>query len=262
VCTVTSPDGTSIDYSRYGAGPPVVFVAGATAYRAIDENATQAARRLATAGFMTIEYDRRGRGRSGNTRPWAADREVEDLAALIKEAGGAAALYAESSGAGIALAAAGAGTGVTALALQEPPFFSGHDLTSDLDALESLLAGGNNDEAMRYHLTSVIGLPADMVEGMSHGPRWAAMAAVAPTLIYDLTIVNQVNLDQDWRARWAAVSAPAIVCSGDQSFPGLREAADAVAAALPDASRRTLAGQGHKPAPDAIVPALRDFLKP
>jgi pimeloyl-ACP methyl ester carboxylesterase len=260
--TVTSPDGTSIDYSRYGAGPAVVFIGGATAYRAIDEGTTQTARGLADAGFMTIEYDRRGRGRSGDTQPWAVDREVEDVAALIKEAGGAAALYAESSGAGIALAAASAGAGVIALALQEPPFFSGHDLTSDLAALRSLLAEGKKDEALRYNLSSVIGLPPGMVEGMSHGPGWAAMVAVAPTLIYDLTIVNQINVDQDWSGRWSAISAPAIVCSGDQSFPGLREAADAVAAALPDASRRTLAGQGHKPAPEAIVPVLRDFLRP
>ena len=83
---------------------------------------------------------------------------------------------------------------MTALALQEPPFFSGHDLSSDLDTLRGLLADGNRDEAMRYNLTSVIGLPPGMVEGMSHGPDWAAMVAIAPTLIYDLTMVNQINV--------------------------------------------------------------------
>jgi len=96
-----------------------------------------------------IEYDRRGRGRSGDVQPWAADREAEDVAALIKEAGGAAALYSSSSGAGIALAAARAGAGVTALALYEPPLFGGHDLSAELDTLRSLLAAGRNDEAMR-----------------------------------------------------------------------------------------------------------------
>ncbi len=258
--TVTSADGTIIDYARYGAGPAVILIVGATSYRAIDANTTQTAKGLADAGFTAVVYDRRGRGASGDTLPWAVDREVEDVAALIKEAGGAAALYAESSGGGIALAAASAAAGVTALALQEPPFFSGHDLSSDLDTLRGLLADGNRDEAMRYNLTSVIGLPPGMVEGMSHGPDWAAMVAIAPTLIYDLTMVNQINIDPAWRERWATISAPAIVCSGDQSFPGLREAADAVAAALPDASRRTLAGQSHRPAPEAIVPVLREFL--
>jgi pimeloyl-ACP methyl ester carboxylesterase len=262
VSTVTSPDGTVIDYSRLGAGPAVIFISGASSYRAIDEDTSRAAGLLAGAGFTTIEYDRRGRGRSGDTQPWAVDREVEDVAALIQEAGGTAALYASSSGAAIALAAAGADAGVTAVALQEPPFFAGHDLSGELDTLRALLADGKNDEAMRYNLTSVIGLPAGAVEGMSRGPGWAPMTAIAPTLIYDLTASNEVNVDPDWRERWAKVAVPVLVCSGDQSFPGMREAADTVAAALPNATRRSLAGQGHRPAPEAIVPVLAEFLAP
>ena len=126
-------------------------------------------------------------------------------------------------------------------------------------ALRSLLADGNNDEAMRYNLTSVIGLPAAAVDGMARAPWWAAMVAAAPTLVYDHAATNAINLDPDWRARWATVTVPTIVCSGDQTFPGLSEAADAVAAALPNASRRTLSG--HRPAPEAIVPLLVEFLR-
>ena len=88
------------------------------------------------------------------------------------------------------------------------------------------------------------------------------MVAAAPTLVYDHAATHEINVDPDWRRRWAAVTAPAIVCSGGQSFPGMIEAADAVAAALPTASRRTLPGQGHRPAPDAIVPVLVEFLRP
>jgi pimeloyl-ACP methyl ester carboxylesterase len=259
--TVTSPDGTVIDYDRYGDGPAVIFIGGAAAYRAIDEATTQTAKRLAAEGFTTVDYDRRGRGRSGDTQPWALDHEVEDLAALIEAGGGAAALCTNSSGADIALAAASAGAGVTALALYEPPFFAGADFTAHLAALRALLADGNNDEAMRYNLTSVIGLPAEVVEGMAQAPWWAAMVAAAPTLIYDHAATHEINLDPDWRARWAKVTVPTIVCSGDQSFPGLAEAADAVAAALPNASRRILPGQGHRPAPEAIVPVLVEFLR-
>src|SRR6266536_2400137 len=236
--TVTSPDGTVIDYDRYGDGPTVIFIGGAAAYRAIDEATTQTARRLAAEGFTTVDYDRRGRGRSGDTQPWALDREVEDDAAL---------------------AAASAGVGVTALVLYEPPFFAGVDFTAHLAALRSLLADGNNDEAMRYNLTSVIGLPAGVVDELARAPWWAAMVAAAPTLVYDHAATNEINLDPDWRGRWATVSVPAIVCSGEQSFPGLPEAADAVAAALPNASRRTLPGQGHRPAPEAMVPVLVEF---
>jgi pimeloyl-ACP methyl ester carboxylesterase len=114
---------------------------------------------------------------------------------------------------------------------------------------------------MRYNLISVIGLPADMVNGMAQGPEWGAMVTAAPTLIYDYTATHQINMDPDWRGRWAGITVPAIVYSGDQSFPGMPEAADAVAAALPNASRRTLPGQGHRPAPEAIAPVLDEFLR-
>ena len=259
--TVASADGTVIDYDRYGDGPAVIFIGGAATYRAIDESTTQTARRLATEGFTSVDYDRRGRGRSGDTQPWALAREVEDVAALITAVGGAAALCTNSSGADIALAAAGAGVGVTALVLYEPPFFAGLGFTEHLAVLGSLLAAGKTDQAMRYNLTSVIGLPAEVVDGMARAPWWAAMVAAAPTLVYDHAATNEINLDPDWRGRWATVTVPTIVCSGDQSFPGLPEAADAVAAALPNASRRILPGQGHRPAPEAIVPVLVAFLR-
>jgi pimeloyl-ACP methyl ester carboxylesterase len=259
--TVTSADGTVVDYDRYGDGPAVIFIGGAATYRAIDEATTQTAGRLAAEGFTTVDYDRRGRGRSGDSQPWALAREVEDLAALIAAVGGAAALCTNSSGADIALAAASAGVGVTTLALYEPPFFAGRSFTEHLAALRSLLARGRNEEAMRYNLTSVIGLPAEVVEGMAQAPWWAEMVAAAPTLVYDHAATNEINLDPDWRGRWAKVTVPTIVCSGDQSFPGLAEAADAVAAALPNASRRVLPGQGHRPAPEAMVPVLVEFLR-
>jgi pimeloyl-ACP methyl ester carboxylesterase len=100
-----------------------------------------------------------------------------------------------------------------------------------------------------------------VVEGMAQAPWWAAMVAAAPTLVYDHAATHQINLDPDWHARWAKVAVPTIVCSGDQTFPGLPEVADAVAAALPNASRRILPGQGHRPAPEAIVPVLVEFLR-
>jgi pimeloyl-ACP methyl ester carboxylesterase len=133
--TVTSADGTVIDYDRYGDGPAVIFIGGAATYRAIDEATTQTAKRLAVEGFTGVDYDRRGRGRSGDTQPWVLAREVEDVAALITAVGGAAALCTNSSGADIALAAASAGVGVTALALYEPPFFAGRSFTEHLAVL-------------------------------------------------------------------------------------------------------------------------------
>jgi pimeloyl-ACP methyl ester carboxylesterase len=104
-------------------------------------------------------------------------------------------------------------------------------------------------------------LPAEAVDEMARAPWWAAMVAAAPTLVYDHAATHEINLDPDWRARWATVTVPTIVCSGDQTFPGLPEAADAVAAALPNASRRTLPGQSHRPEPEAMVPVLVEFLR-
>jgi pimeloyl-ACP methyl ester carboxylesterase len=259
--TVTSADGTVIDFDRYGVGPAVVFIGGAAIYRTIDAGTIQAARLIAAQGFTAVDYDRRGRGGSGDTPPWSLDREVEDVAALIKAVGGAAALCTNSSGADIALAAADAGVGVTALVLYEPPFFAGTSLAVHLTTLRCLLADGKNDEAMRYNLTSVIGLPARAVEEMARAPWWTAMVAAAPTLVYDHAATHEINVDPDWRRRWAGVTVPALVCSGDRSFPGMIEAADAVAAALPNATRCTLPGQGHRPAPDAIAPVLAAFLR-
>ncbi|MBB4698848.1 pimeloyl-ACP methyl ester carboxylesterase [Sphaerisporangium siamense] len=259
--TVTSRDGTVIDFDLYGDGPAVIFIGGATQYRAIDLGTRRTARLLADEGFAAVDYDRRGRGHSGDTSPWALEREVEDVAALIKAAGGTATLYSSSSGATVALAAAEAGVGVTALALYEPPFLAGVDHSEHLTTLRSLLAEGKNDEAMRYNMTAVIGVPSEVVDGMAGSPGWADMVAVAPTLVYDLTATHDVNTDPDWAARWSSITVPAIVCSGDQTFPGLPEAADAVAAALPTATRQILPGQGHGPTPEAIAPVLLRFLR-
>jgi pimeloyl-ACP methyl ester carboxylesterase len=262
--TVTSADGTIIDFDSYGAGPAVIFINGASTYREIDELTAATARLLATEGFTSVDYDRRGRGRSGDTPPWSLDREVEDVAALIAadegSAGGSAALCSNSSGADVALAAAVADVGVSALVLYEPPFFAGMDLTEHLGTLRALLADGNHDEAMRYNLTSVMGLPAAVVDEMATAPSWAARIAASPTLVYDHAATHEITTDPDWHSRWAAVTVPTLVCSGDQSFAGMAGAADAVAAALPNAQRRKLPGQGHRPAPDALAAVLAEFL--
>ena len=259
--TVKSADGTTIDYDAYGSGPAVILIGGATQYRAIDARTTGIAKQLAEEGFTAVDYDRRGRGRSGDTAPWSLEREVEDLAALIEAAGAPAALYSSSSGAGVALAAVSSGLPVSALALYEPPYFAGSDGREKIATLQRMLDEGQHDEAARYNLTGIIGLPVEAVNQMADAPWWPGMVAVAPTLVYDHRASHDIETDPDWPARWARVTVPTVVYSGDQTFPWLPEAADAVAAALPNAHRRVLAGQGHGPAPEAIVPELVSFLR-
>ena len=258
--TVTSPDGTVIDYDRVGDGPTVIFIGGASQFRAIDENATRAARLLADEGYTAVTYDRRGRGRSTDTQPWAVEREAEDVAALISAVGGPATLYTSSSGAAVALAAVAIGADIRALALYEPPFLR-VDQTEHLARLHTLIGEGRNAEAMRYNMGTIIGVPADVVDGMANAPWWPIMITGAPTLPYDIGAVHDIGRDPDWRGRWSNVTMPTIVYSGDQTFPGLPEAADAVADALPKATRRILPGQSHGPTPDAIVPVLVEFLR-
>ena len=168
--TVTSADGTTIDYARYGAGPAVIFIGGATQYRAIDPVTTKTTQELAAEGFTTIDYDRRGRCGSTDTAPYALAREVEDIAALIEAVGGTATLYTSSSGAAIALAAVTAGLGVDRLALYEPPFFAGLDNTAHVEHLRALVAEGRRDDVMRYNMTKVLGVPDEVVEGMAQSP--------------------------------------------------------------------------------------------
>lgn len=259
--TVTSADGTVIDYDRYGTGPAVIFIGGATQHRAVDENTTAAARLLADEGYTAVDYDRRGRDRSGDTAPWHLDREVEDLAALIDAVGGPVTLYTSSSGATVALAAVSAGLDIATLALYEPPFFAGRGIEDDLATIRALLAEGDLDGAMRHNLSKVIGIPADVVAGMSQSPVWPRFVAVARTLPYDLGAAHDICVDPDWKARWSGVRIPVVVLSGDQTFPGLTKCADDVAAALPNATRQILAGQSHGPTPEAMTTALRPILR-
>ena len=116
--TVTSDDGTSIAFERFGEGPPVILVGGASTDRAM----TRPLARELAGSFTVINYDRRGRGDSGDTQPYAVEREVEDIGVLITEVGEPASLYGHSSGAVLALHAAARGLPVTGLAMYEPPF--------------------------------------------------------------------------------------------------------------------------------------------
>jgi pimeloyl-ACP methyl ester carboxylesterase len=204
-----------------------------------------------------VVYDRRGRGASGDTQPWAIDREVEDIAALVAIAGGSAVLFASSSGAAIALAAVAADIGVTGLILYEPPFFAGAGKADQIATVRDLVGRGRNADAMRYNLAEVVGMPVQVVDGIERSPAWPAMCAVAPTLVYDLSAVDAVNTDPDWPARWSRIGVPVDVYSGANSFPALAGAADAVAAAIPGARRRTLAGESHNPSAEAIVEVVR-----
>jgi pimeloyl-ACP methyl ester carboxylesterase len=255
--TVASADGTTIAYDRHGDGPPLVTAAGAFCARLTTD---PLARALAER-FTVLNYDRRGRGDSGDTAPYAVEREIDDLAALIGAAGGSAAVFGHSSGATLALKAAASGLPITHLVLYEPPFNpdgSFPRLPAGLAGeLAGLVADGRRGEAVELYQTRAVGMPEEVVAQLRQAPFRPGLEAIAHTLAYDAAIVGDRSLPT---GLIASVTVPALVISGDQSPPFLRASAQAVADALPNGRLSTLAGQGHDISPAATAPVMTEFL--
>jgi pimeloyl-ACP methyl ester carboxylesterase len=259
---VVSSDGTTIAFDRSGSGPAIILVGGAIQYRSIDPRTAELAALLAEH-FTVFNYDRRGRGASGDTAPYAVEREVEDLQALIAEAGGSAHVFAMSSGGAIALEAAHR-IPITKLVLYEPPFVvddSRPPVPADyLARLTELIAAGRRGDAVELFMTEPVGLPAEFVGPMRAMPMWAGFEAVAHTLAYDATAMGDTQSGS--RAsiqRWAAVTVPTLVLDGGDSPEYQGNAVQALADTLPQAQRRTLEGQTHEVAPAVLAPALEAF---
>lgn len=254
---VTSRDGTSIDVDRIGQGPPVVLVTGGS----VDRSSNAGLAKELSGSFSVFNYDRRGRGDSTDTPPYAIEREIEDIDAVITEAGGSAHLYGSSSGAALALEAAASGLPIMKLAMWEPPYILDEDKRPPTDQVaqyETMVAEGRRGDAVEYFMTKVIGMPAEMVAGMRAQPWWPAQEALAHTLAYDARIMGDYSLPTDSAA---SVKAPAIVIAGGADFPWMRETAEALAKALPDGQARSLDGQGHDVAPTVLGPVLVEFFK-
>lgn len=255
---VTSRDGTRIAFERSGQGEPIIVVSGILCDR---ERARPLAHWLSSQ-LSVINYDRRGRGESSDTQPYAVQREVEDLWALIDEAGGSAAVYGHSSGAGLALHAAAAGLPITKLVLHEPPYSL--DDEESRRAARELAEGVGLAVAERRFADAIAlfmadsGLPAEMVEEMSHDPK---MQELARTMHYDLEVMG------DFTAGGAipeglvrAVSVPALVIAGGASPEFFRDVAQRVAELLADGAHTVLEGQDHGAPAEAVGPVVAEFV--
>ena len=258
--TVRSADGTAIAFDRSGAGPALIVVGGALSERSA---AADIASRLAPS-FTVFAFDRRGRGDSGDNEPYAVEREIEDIAALIEQAGGSAFVFGHSSGAVLSLRAAAAGLAIPRLALYEPPFIVDHSrpLQPDdyVEHLDGLLAAGRREDAVEYFMTASVGMPPQVVDGMRKDPSWSGLVARAHTIPYDGRVMADTMSGSPAPLRqWASVSTPTLIVDGGASHPFMHASADAIAAVLPDAERQTLAGQAHGAAPDVLAPVLIEF---
>ncbi|MEZ0092253.1 alpha/beta fold hydrolase [Streptacidiphilus sp. EB129] len=261
---VRSKDGTVIAYQRSGSGPVVIVVSAALA----DRTGTRRFTRELAPNFTVVDYDRRGRGASGDTRPYAIEREVEDIEALIDENGGRAHLFGSSSGAVLALEAANRLVGkVEKLALFEPPFIvddSRPPLPPDLPArVDALVAADRRSAVVKLFFSKAVGIPRIFVALMVLMPGWSTMKAAAHTLPYDLTVLDGTQNGRPLSStRWANVRAPALVLTGERSGAFFHSGADALAGVLPEASHQILRGQSHAAVvmrPQSIAPLLVAF---
>ena len=261
--TVQSKDGTTIAFSRTGSGPALIIVDGALCHRAFGPSAP-IAKELAPY-FTVITYDRRGRGESASTPPYAVEREVEDIGALIHAAGGSASVVGISSGAALALEAAKRGLSITKVALFEAPFIVDGTRTpiSDdfLPQLRQLIAEGQRGEAVKQFMR-LVQVPAIGIFMMQLMPAWKKLKAAAPTLVHDITIVEPYQHGRPLPAdRWSAVAQPTLVIDGGKSPAWMRNAQRALAGVIPGAKTRTLEGQTHMVNAKVLAPAVVEFFQ-
>ena len=214
--------------------------------------------------FTVYNYDRRGRGESGDSRPYAAQREIEDIDALIQEAGGSAFVFGGSSGGVLTLDTAAHGLNITKLAIYEPPFVvddSRDPIPEDIvDQLKDMIDSGRRGDAAETFMTKGSLMPAEMVAGMRTQPFWPSVEAVAHTLVYDATIMDGTMQGTPLPAdRWATITIPTLVIYGGAGPAWSRNAAEALVGLLPNAERRTLESQFHDLTPDVLTPVLEKF---
>jgi pimeloyl-ACP methyl ester carboxylesterase len=251
-----SRDGTRIAYNRTGDGPPVILVEAAGHYR--DLSSFDGLVPILAREFAVYTYDRRGRGESTDTPPYAPDREVEDLEAVIAACGGSACAYAFSSGGLLAMRAVAHGAGISRLAMLEPPLQE-----EDAEPVESgftrdvaeLVRLGRNGDAVEYFLVNT-GVPADLIAQMRGTPEWDSMVSVAPTLVYDSMISDATT-----SSLLRSVAVPTLVLDSGGSTDNLTGWAADVARQLQQASHRSLAGAWHGVPDEILAPVLVEFFR-
>ncbi len=255
--TVISKDGTRIAYEKSGNGPAFILTDGAFCSKNFGPMVKLAP--VLSKHFTVFSYDRRARGESGDTRPYDIQREIEDIEALINKAGGSASVFAISSGAILALQAAASGLNIKNLALLEPPFIGnekGSRATNAFQQLSQLIADGKKEEACKYYLRKVIGLPAIIPFFLSFTKDWSKMKANANSLPYDAALCGDFSIPKELLS---SVTVPSIVIASSKSPKSLRLPTQEVAELLPKGRQLTLKGSIHDVPPEILVPALVDF---
>jgi len=246
---VTSKDGTTIAFEQSGKGPAIILVVGA-----FNDRATGAPlARFLERHFTVFNYDRRGRGESGDAGSYAIEREIEDLDTLITQAGGSAFVFGYSSGATLALRSAAHGLNISQLALYDPPP-SGAKAGQLAPQLSELIAAGHKGDAVELFQIEAVGIPAAVVAQMRNAPFRPSLEKMAHTLVYESTILQPLP-----SGLIASIRIPTLVIDGEESHDLIRQTAQSLADALPGGQHRTLVGQGHDMVPAVLAPVLEEF---
>jgi pimeloyl-ACP methyl ester carboxylesterase len=258
----TSKDGTRIAFDKTGAGPAVIIVNGALAYRANDGDESLAA--ALAKDFTVYTYDRRGRGESTDTQPYDVQREIEDIEALIEDAGGTARLYGISSGAALSLRAAASfgKTKILQLALYEPPYSANseedkEDFADQRRQLDEVLRTGKRGDAAALFFTA-IGTPPEKLEDLRKSREWPLMQSIEHTLKYDYAVIENGAIPVEVAKK---ATMPALVMNGDKSLDFMNETAKRLSEVMPNAQWKILKDQTHQPSPEILAPVLLRFFK-
>ena len=235
---VTSPGGVSIACEVSGEGPPLVLVHGAGSARW----SFDLVRPELESHFTVIAVDRRGRGDSSDGQGYEVEREFEDVAEVVRDAGDGALLVGHSYGALIAAGAAQLLDGLPRLVLYEPPM--GGVLADDelIDRWERLIQGGERDLMVREFFREVAGFPEDEIDELAGSPVWERRKRVSPTVPRELRAERAFRLDPDGLAR---LEMPTLMLLGSESPDWARRSMDAYSEAIPNAEIRILQGHGH-----------------
>lgn len=248
-----SKDGTKLAFEKVGKGPALVIVGGALSQR---DGGKPLAAKLSDQ-FTVYVYDRRGRGESGDTQPYAVEREIEDLGAVIEQAGSSAHVYAVSSGAALALQAAVklGPTRVSKLAVYEPPYGQEpKEFDEQKERIGELVRTGKPGDAAEYFFTA-IGTPPPALEDMKRSPAWEGFKKVDFTLAYDYAVLGNGNIPGTVKQ----ITIPTLVLDGEKTLPFIHPTADRLAQLIPTAQRKTIPGQSHQAAPEVVAPILVEF---
>lgn len=256
--TALSRDGTTIAYDVTGSGPALVYVTGATCHRRYFPILDDV--KAFSQEFTVYCYDRRGRGESDDTLPYAVEREVEDLEAILVAAGGRASVYGHSSGAVLGLEAALAlPQRVDKLVVYDAPYVADQAEKESFgrlgDLVRSRLASGDSAGVLKTFLKG-IGMPGVFVTLLPLFPGWSTLKRLAPTLVYDIAL----TADLAPLERLAQLQVPTLVLAGQKSPESVRAVARALGERLGVATQQEVPGQDHLVSAKVLLPLLKGYL--